>query len=320
MNIQRRLRTTCGLVAFSATFALLGATAGAQQTTVEGLIVGRDGPNMTVQTHDTPRLTVVLSDHTQAKEKGGFLGLGRKDLGITALVPGLPVKVEGTYDPDHKLLANKVEFGKRELKTAKQIDAGLNPIAQQVAAAQDNIRSNRKNIDQNQQDIASAKQDIDTNKQGIAANTQGNAENKQAIGQATQRFGQLDQYDTKGSYTVNFANGKAVVGRRYKQELAEFVKTAAATPGAMVEVQGYASAKGSPSLNQRLSAERADAVLSIIQQTGAVPLTNILAPAAMGTTNQVGSNHTRGGQAQNRRVVVTILVNKGIAGESPAGM
>ena len=82
----------------------------------------------------------------------------------------------------------------------------------------------------------------------------------------------------------------------------------------MIEVQGYASAIGSPTLNQRLSSERADAVLSIIQQSGSVPLTRILAPAAMGTTNQRASNHTRRGQAENRRVTVTVLVNKGITG------
>jgi outer membrane protein OmpA-like peptidoglycan-associated protein len=83
-------------------------------------------------------------------------------------------------------------------------------------------------------------------------------------------------------------------------------------------VQGYASKVGSPTLNQRLSSERADNVLTIIQQAG-VPLTRILAPAAMGTTEQVASNHTRSGQAQNRRVVVTIVVNKGITGGDNGG-
>jgi OOP family OmpA-OmpF porin len=43
-------------------------------------------------------------------------------------------------------------------------------------------------------------------------------------------------------------------------------------------------------------------------------MTRILAPAAMGTTNPVSGDHTRSAQAQNRRVVVTIVVNKGITG------
>ena len=81
-------------------------------------------------------------------------------------------------------------------------------------------------------------------------------------------------------------------------------------------MQGYASTVGSAALNQRLSAERADAVLAIIQQSGQVPMTRILAPAAMGTSNPVDDGHGRKAQAQNRRVVVTIVVNKGIVGST----
>jgi outer membrane protein OmpA-like peptidoglycan-associated protein len=143
---------------------------------------------------------------------------------------------------------------------------------------------------------------------------EGLASNKQAIGQTNQRFGKLDEYETKGSITVSFANGKAIVSPKDRDQLTEFVKSNADTPGFMIEVQGYASATGSPVVNQRLSAARAEAVLSIIQQTGSVPLTRILAPAAMGVSEQPGDNHTRTGQAQNRRVVVTILLNKGING------
>lgn len=321
MKIQSRLRTTRGLALSLAMFTSLGVAANAQdavkgngqQATVEGLVIGRDGPTMLVKTADTPRLDVVLSDSTKATEKGGFLGLSRHDLAITQLVPGLKVKVDGTYDQDHKLVAKKVEFSRSSMNTAKQIDAGLSPTNEKVAAAQDQLRSDRKDIEQGQSDLASAKQDIDTTKQGLAANVQATGENKQAIGQTNNRIGTLDQYATKGSYTVNFANGKSTVTKKYKDELTDFVKQAADTPGAMVEVQGYASKVGSPALNQRLSSERADNVLTIIQQAG-VPLTRILAPAAMGTTEQVADNHTRSGQAQNRRVVVTVVVNQGITG------
>ena len=165
-----------------------------------------------------------------------------------------------------------------------------------------------------QQDIAKNSQDIDATKQGLADTTAATTTNTQAIGQTNQRFGTLDQYETKDTITVNFANGKAIVSPKDKDQLTNFVKAAANTPGYMIEVQGYASATGSPTMNQKLSSERADAVLAIIQQTGAVPMTRILAPAAMGVTDQVADNHTRTGQAQNRRVVVTIVVNKGITG------
>lgn len=334
MNIQRRLTTTCGLAVSMAMLTSLGLAANAQdaaqdtpppppaatattgqQGTIQGLVIERDGANMEVKTPESPRVTVVLSDSTKATEKGGFLGLGRKDLGITHLVPGMQVKVEGSYDANHELLAKKVSFSRSSYNTAQQIDAGLNPTNEKVAAAQDQLRSNRKDIDQTQQDLASARSDINTTQQGLAANVQATGQNTQAIGQTNTRIGTLDQYDTKNTLTISFANGRSAVTRKYKDQLVDFVKQAADTPGAMIEVQGYASKVGSAALNQRLSSERADNVLTIIQQAG-VPLTRILAPAAMGTVDQVASNHTRAGQAQNRRVVVTIVVNKGISGES----
>jgi outer membrane protein OmpA-like peptidoglycan-associated protein len=315
MQIQRRLKTTCGLAISLAMFASLGLTAVAQETTIEGLVTGRSGPSMSVKTPDTPRLTVLLSDSTKATQKGGgFLGLSRKDLGITALVPGLFVKVEGTYNPDHQLVAKKIEFSRSSLNTAKQIDAGLYPVNDQLAAQQDQLKSDQRDIQQSQQDIAKNSQDIGTTQQGLATTTQATTTNTQQIGQTNTRIGTLDQYETKDSMTVTFANGRATVSKKDQDALTNFVQSAANTPGYMIEVQGYASKVGPAALNQRLSSERADAVLAIIQQTGVVPMTRILAPAAMGTTNQIASDHTRSGQAQNRRVVVTIVVNKGITG------
>ena len=314
MHTQRRLKTTCGLAMSLAMFTSIGLTASAQKATIEGLVIGRNGPSMSVKTADSPKLTVLLSDSTKATEKGGFLGLSRKDLGIAALVPGLSVKVEGDYNPDHQLVANKVMFTRNSMNTAKQIDAGLNPVNQEVAAAQDQIKSDRRDIEQSQQSITKNSQDIDTTNQGLATTNAATATNAQGLGKATQRFSTLDQYETKGTITVNFANGKATVTKKDKDALTDFVKAGADTPGYMIEVQGYASISGSVTMNQRLSAERADAVLAIIQQTGVVPMTRILAPAAMGISNPLSTDHTRSAQAENRRVVVTIVVNKGITG------
>ena len=79
-------------------------------------------------------------------------------------------------------------------------------------------------------------------------------------------------------------------------------------------MKGYASSVGSAALNQKLSDERANNVTNIVVQQGHVPLTNMLAPAAMGESRQVGNDNTAEGQAENRRVVVRALLNKGIAG------
>jgi OmpA-OmpF porin, OOP family len=317
MHNQLRLKTTCGLAMSVAMFTSLGLTANAQQATIEGLVTGRSGPSMSVKTSDTPRLTVLLSDSTKATQKGGgFLGLGRQDLGITALVPGLYVKVEGAYNPDHQLVARKIVFSRTALNVAKQIDAGLYPVNGQLAQQQDQLKSDQRDIQQSQQDISKNTTDIGTTQQGLAATNQVTATNTQGITTTNTRIGTLDQYETKDSITVNFANGKATVTKKDQDALTDFVKAAANTPGFMIEVQGYASTVGSAALNQRLSQERADAVLAIIQQSGVVPMTRILAPAAMGTTNPVDPDHNRKAMAQNRRVVVTIVVNKGITGGS----
>jgi outer membrane protein OmpA-like peptidoglycan-associated protein len=82
----------------------------------------------------------------------------------------------------------------------------------------------------------------------------------------------------------------------------------------MIQVKGYASSVGSLALNQRLSEDRANNVVQFLLQQGHIPLTNMLAPGAMGESRQIGSDKTADGQAENRRVVVRVLQNKGIAG------
>jgi len=82
----------------------------------------------------------------------------------------------------------------------------------------------------------------------------------------------------------------------------------------MIQVKGYASSSGSTPANQKLSEQRAANVTSFLQQQGHVPLTNMLAPGAMGESRQVATDKKVEGDAQNRRVVVRVLQNKGIAG------
>jgi outer membrane protein OmpA-like peptidoglycan-associated protein len=84
--------------------------------------------------------------------------------------------------------------------------------------------------------------------------------------------------------------------------------------GYMIEVKGYTSSVGSTELNQQLSEDRADAVTAILLQQAHVPITRMLAPGAMGESQQVGTDQGEQGQAENRRVVVRVLQNKAIAG------
>jgi len=291
MYRNRFLRTefALGMVLALLVFTSL-ATA---QSEVQGLITGRSGSTMTVKTQDSESVVVALSADTEVQEVQGKLKLRKKQLGLTALIPGLPVQVKGTMNDKQQLVADTVKFKSSDLKTAQDIQAGLAPTQQEVAANQAEIQANQKATEANQQKIAA---------------------NKAAIAAANKRFGELGEYNILGEVTVLFANGKTALETKYQPQLLELANKAQTITAYIVQVQGYASAVGSVALNQKLSSERADSVLAFLEQDGKIPLTNILAPGAMGTSDQVAPNQTAEGQAENRRVVVRILQNKGIAG------
>ncbi|MGC1256455.1 MAG: OmpA family protein, partial [Candidatus Acidiferrales bacterium] len=140
------------------------------------------------------------------------------------------------------------------------------------------------------------------------------AANKAAVDAAIARFGQLDDYYIFDEVTVYFANGKVKVDPKYNPQLQALADKAKTIDGYMIEVKGYASSVGSVALNQQLSEDRAYAITNILVQQGHIPLTRMLAPGAMGESHQVGNDKTAEGQAENRRVVVRVLQNKGIAG------
>lgn len=278
----------------------LAALAAAQSTQVQGLITGRSGATMALKTQDSETITVLLTPDTQVQEEEGAFHLRKKELGMTALIPGLPVQVKGSMNDKHQLVADTVKFKGSDLKTAQDIQAGLAPTQQVVQANQAQIQAAQKKLEAEQQEVAA-------NQQKIAAN-------QAAIAAANKRFGELGEYNILGEVTVYFANGKVAVDPKYKPELLDLAHKAMTITAYIIQVQGYASAVGSAALNQKLSLERADNVLDFLEQDGNIPLTNILAPGAMGTSGQVAPNATAEGQAENRRVVVRILQNKGIAG------
>ena len=67
-------------------------------------------------------------------------------------------------------------------------------------------------------------------------------------------------------------------------------------------------------MNTKLSEDRAKAVITHLMQQGRIPVRHIVAPGAMGEYGAAASNETPEGRAENRRVEVKVLVNKGITG------
>src|SRR6266702_1221117 len=273
--------------------ALLGPIALAQSIKVEGLIKARNGDTLTLQTADSASLVVLLTDNTEVGQVQGVFKARRKEMSMAALIPGLEVKVEGTYNDQSQLVATLVSFKGNDLEQAQKIEAGMHET--RVQAQQNKAELEKQNValQQQQQQIAANKANIDA---------------------AVARFGQLDDYYILDEVTVYFGNGKVKVDPKYPPQLLALAEKAKTINGYMIEVKGYASSTGNAASNQKLSEDRANNVTNILLQQGKAPLTRMLAPGAMGESEQVGNAKTPEGEAENRRVVVRVLQNKAIAG------
>jgi outer membrane protein OmpA-like peptidoglycan-associated protein len=309
VKINRIERIAFSVAITSLAVLLFCAVAGAQSSSITGVINGRSGPSMRVQTQNSGTVTVLLTDATQVEEPEG--AFRKKHFSMVALVPGLQVNVRGTYNAENQLVADAVKFKGSDLKTAQDIQAGLAPTEQQV---QQNEQQNEQQIAAQQQQIQQQEQQIHAEEQKTAAHEAEITANRAAIVAANKRFGELGDYNILGEVTVLFGNDKVVIADEYKPQLLELAQKARGITAYVIQVKGYASKVGSAALNQRLSSERAENVTDWLEQQGKVPLTNILAPGAMGTSRQVAPDTTVEDQAENRRVVVRILQNKGIAG------
>jgi outer membrane protein OmpA-like peptidoglycan-associated protein len=254
----------------------MAATGQAQDTTkVKGVIVARYGAAMNVK-GEAASWTIVLNDETKVEAKKGLIGLRKDTLSMTDLIPGLPVEVEMLHNGS-ALVARSVKFKADDLKTARQIEAGLNPTGQQL--------------------------------QGLQSDQAALQSDQAAM---SKKFGQLSDYDIKGEVTVYFAVDSATVSDDAKQQLKQLADKAVQQKGYMIQVAGYTDSSGNAAYNQELSDKRAEAVVNYLQQECKVPLYRVLAPEGMGESNPAGSNESQQGKKENRRVEVKVLVNRGM--------
>ena len=302
-NPLKRIATVAVLLLTA--FGLAGVV-DAQNVSVQGVINSRSGASMTLQT-DSGNVTVILTPDTQAEEVEGMFHARHKELALAALVPGLSVQVQGSYNAQNQIVANDVKFKGSSLQTATDIQAGVAPVQQQEQAQQQELAQQQAKLQQQQQQLKAEQQEQAAENAKIAAN-------KAAIAAVNKRFGELGDYNIWDEVTVYFGNGKVTVDPQYFSQLQALGKKALTVNGYTIQVQGYASKVGSAALNQRLSQERATNVIEYLEQQCNIPVTNMLAPGAMGTSRQVDSDATAEGQAENRRVVVRVLQSKAIAG------
>jgi OmpA-OmpF porin, OOP family len=275
----------------------------------KGVITLRTGDTLTVKTSEGD-FTVTITSDTKIQHPVGLTGVRKKQDTPDVLLPGLKMSFEGAAgSQENQVEAKVITFDSDDLALAQVIQAGLNPTAQQQAR---NIQAYSANKASTDAAIAENKQEIAANQQRIEANK---AKLDEVAESTQKRFGEMGEVVTKDQYTVLFATGDYSLSDEAKQALANVAKQGLAySKGWGISVAGFADASGDAADNQVLSKERAQAVVAYLLQECGVPVGRILAPGAMGETNPVGSNESPSGRAENRRVDVKLLLNKGVAG------
>jgi len=86
--------------------------------------------------------------------------------------------------------------------------------------------------------------------------------------------------------------------------------------GWVMEIVGYADAKGTTARNRSLSERRADAVINYLVTTYNLPLRRLVQPFGYGSLNPIADNATGEGRALNRRVEIKVLVNKALSSQA----
>jgi len=311
-------QTSKPMVAFTVLLCCLsvgmayGASNG-QNVKIKGLITTRTGETLVIKTADGGNVTVALTDATKVQQPKG-LGLRKKQMSVTVLIPGLKISVNGVGDAQ-RVTAKTITFDADDLQLAETIQAGLTPTKHAVQANQQNIATNKQDIQTNQQDISANQVQTAANKQQITSNQEQIEASQQDIEAANKRFSELSEFDTKGDVNVNFAVGKSVISTSDKAALTALAQNAVSLTGYIIQVKGYADSSGNAAMNQQLSMDRAQAVIAYLIQNCNVPVRHIIAPGAMGTADPTATNETAQGRAENRRVEVKVLVNKGLAGQ-----
>ncbi|HKF48117.1 MAG TPA: OmpA family protein [Terracidiphilus sp.] len=280
------------------------------------MISSRTGDTIVVKGDDGTATKVQITDQTDTKDDTGLFGLGKKHMDSTVLIPGLKVKVDGSQGDNGNFVASVITVDGDDLETAAMIQAGLNPTAEQVQENMKNLEAHAEKIGLNKDQIAANRQKIADHDQAIASNRAGVEENMKNIAANANRFSTLDDYDVKGETNVKFKVGSSKLDSADEDQLKQLAAQAQGLKGVLVEITGFADSTGSAAMNTELSQKRADEVITYLVQQCNIPRRLIAAPGAMGEFGAAAPNETKEGRAENRRVNVKLLVNKGISGGS----
>ena len=283
---------------------------------IKGVVTRRDADTFTVRDNNGVDTIVRLDNRTTVKSKGGFLR-GGSNYAQTQILRGLNLEVEGRGGASGELLAEKIRFNDSDLRVARAVESRAAPLEDRAS----NTETKLTQVEQNAQRLSGQLDELsavaNTAKGGARA-AQETADSAVAGVNATNdRISALDDYVPQTVLAVNFKVGSSVLSADSKAKLDELATKALNAKGYVVEISGFADASGSVERNRALSQRRADTVIRYLVENHSIPLRRIVTPYGYGESNPVAENNSRDGRAQNRRVEVKLLVNKGLIQQAP---
>ncbi len=287
-----------------------------QKLKIKGVVVKRDADTFTVRDLTGNDTVVRLTDRTSVKTKGGFLRSGT-NYGQTNILRGLNLEVDGHGGSSGELVADSVRFNESDFRTARAVESRATPLEERASASEGRLSE----VEQNAQKLSGQLDElaaVSNAARGGAKAAQETADSAVAGVNATNdRISALDDYVPQETTAVNFRTGSAVLTADGKAKLDAIATKALNAKGYVLEVTGFADATGNTAFNRSLSQRRADAVIRYLVEQHQIPLRRVITPYGFGSSNPVADNKTRDGRAQNRRVEVKVLVNKGLTQPAP---
>lgn len=288
-----------------------------EKAKIRGVVTRRDADTFTVRDENGVDTVVRLTDTTRVTERKGNPFRRAKDYGVTSILRGLNLEVEGRGDATGQLAADRVKFSNEEFKVARALEARVNPVEGRVGTAENRIGQ----VEQNSQRLSGQLDELtalSNAARGGAVAAQQSADSAIAGVTATNdRISAIDDYEPQQTAAINFKVGSVVLSPDARTQLDDIAKQAVSAKGYVIEVTGFADATGGLELNRRLSQRRADAVVRYLAENHRIPLRRIITPFGYGEAQAIADNTTRDGRAQNRRVEVKVLVNKGLTQPAP---
>jgi OmpA-OmpF porin, OOP family len=292
------------------------SVASGEKMKIKGVVVKRDADTFTVRDLTGNDTVVRLTDRTSVKTNGGFLRSGT-NYGQTNILRGLNLEVEGRGGSSGELVADKVRFNETDFRTARAVESRATPLEDRASASEGRLSE----VEQNAQKLSGQLDElaaVSNAARGGAKAAQETADAAVAGVNATnERISALDDYVPQETAAVTFRVGSSVINAENKAKLDAIATKALNAKGYVLEVTGFADSTGNTERNRALSSRRADAVIRYLVENHQIPLRRIVTPYGFGESNPVADNKTRDGRAQNRRVEVKVLVNKGLTQPAP---